>query len=118
MNCVKCGKKTEGTDVFCPECLEDMKRYPVKPGTKIQIPARPEPVERKTVKAKKEKTPEEQIAGLQRLVKLLTVLLLTLSVALAVSVGILAYQLADDTGAQPQQPMSRNYTTSAASDGS
>ena len=71
MNCVKCGKKTEGTDVFCPECLETMKRYPVKPGTKIHIPVRPEPAERKQTKTKKEKSPEEQIAALQKLVKLL-----------------------------------------------
>ena len=118
MNCVKCGKKTEGTDVFCPECLEEMKYYPIKPGTKIQIPVRPEPVERKPVKTKKEKTPEEQIAALQKLVKLLTVLLITLSVALAIAVGILAFQLSSDTDQQPQQPMSRNYTTSASTDGS
>lgn len=118
MNCVKCGKKTEGTDVFCPECLEEMKQYPVKPGIKIQIPVRPEPAERKPVKTKKEKTPEEQIAALQKLVKLLTVLLVTLSATLAIAVGILAFQLSSDTDQQPQQPMSRNYTTSDITDGS
>lgn len=116
MSCVKCGKKTEGTDVFCPACLEDMKRYPVNPGAKVHIPVRPELPERKTVKVKKEKTQEEQIAGLQKLVKTLVILLITLAVALAVAVGILVYQLADDDEESYQQPMSRNYTTSATTE--
>lgn len=117
MSCVKCGKKTEGSDVFCPACLEDMKRYPVKPGTKAHIPTRPELPERKPAKAKKEKTPEEQIAGLQKLVRLLMILVVTLAVALSVAVGVLVYQLTGNTDEESyQQPMSRNYTTSATTE--
>lgn len=117
MSCVKCGKKTEGTNVFCEECLEVMKHYPVKPGTKVQIPVRPEPAERKQAKAKKEKTPEEQVASLQRHVKLLLVLIVGLAVSLAITVGVLVFQLNEPADETPQQSRSRNYTTSATEDG-
>ena len=40
MSCMRCGKETEADNVFCNECLEDMKRHPVKPGTPIQLPVR------------------------------------------------------------------------------
>lgn len=40
MNCLRCGKETEENQVFCKECLEDMERHPVKPGTPIQLPNR------------------------------------------------------------------------------
>ena len=114
MGCVKCGKKTEGTDVFCSACLEEMKRYPVKPGTKAHIPVRPELPERKQTKVKKEKTPEEQIASLQKRVKLLTILLVSLAAALTLAVGIIVYQITGNVGGEtPQQPMGRNYTTAA-----
>ena len=40
MSCMRCGKDTEDMQVFCAECLADMERYPVKPGTPIQLPVR------------------------------------------------------------------------------
>lgn len=40
MSCIRCGKETDVSQVFCPECLEDMQRHPVKPGTPIQLPNR------------------------------------------------------------------------------
>ena len=117
MNCVKCGKKTEGKDVFCPECLETMQRYPVNPGTKVHIPARPEPAERKQTKSRKEKSSEEQIAALQRRVRWLMMVIVGLIVALAVTVGMLVYQMNEPADEQPPQSRSRNYTTSATEDG-
>ena len=36
MNCLKCGRETDQT--FCESCREIMARYPVKPGTIIQLP--------------------------------------------------------------------------------
>lgn len=40
MNCIRCGREIEAEQVFCAECLEDMERHPVKPGTPIQLPVR------------------------------------------------------------------------------
>ena len=40
MSCMRCGKEMEESLVFCPECLADMERHPVKPGTPIQLPVR------------------------------------------------------------------------------
>ena len=74
MHCVKCGRKTEGEQVFCQLCLEDADKYPVKPGTPIQLPHRaPElPVKKKPGKEKPELKPEERIARLRRRVRWLT----------------------------------------------
>ena len=36
MNCLKCGRETDQT--FCECCREEMTRYPVKPGTIVQLP--------------------------------------------------------------------------------
>ena len=35
MSCMKCGKEVSEDQVFCPECLAEMERYPVKPGTPV-----------------------------------------------------------------------------------
>lgn len=117
MNCMKCGKKTDGTNVFCGECLADMARYPVKPGTTVQIPPKREVPERKPVRAKKERTPEEQVVHLQKSVRTLTVLAACLATALAVTLGALVYTLVEPAEPETQQmPMSRNYSTSAPAD--
>lgn len=117
VNCVKCGKKTEGTNVFCAECLEGMKRYPVKPGTKVHIPVRAAHTERKQPQARKERTPEEQITALHKLVQVLVIMVACLTTTLAVTVGVLVYALTDEIATEPQQtPMSRNYTTTAPAD--
>lgn len=115
MNCMKCGKETEGANVFCGACLAEMARYPVKPGTTVQIPVRPERTERKPARVKKERPPEEQIASLHKLVQRLGVLVVCLATALAVALGVLVYTLMEPE--EPQQmPMSRNYSTSAPTD--
>lgn len=36
MKCLKCGRETDQT--FCDSCREEMDRYPVRPGTIIQLP--------------------------------------------------------------------------------
>ena len=40
MSCIRCGKEARVDQVFCEECLADMERHPVKPGTPIQLPNR------------------------------------------------------------------------------
>ena len=41
MQCLKCGREIAIEQVFCPDCLADMEKYPVKPGTVVHIPKRP-----------------------------------------------------------------------------
>ena len=84
MNCVKCGREIEHDQVFCPACLEEMEKYPVKPGTVVHIPKHPEDEEEKRPAPRKKPgpTPEQQIGKLKRRVwrlRLCVALLLMLS---------------------------------------
>ena len=48
MRCLKCGQEIGDSEVFCPDCLKDMEKYPVKPGTVVRLPQRaPAPVGKK-----------------------------------------------------------------------
>ena len=114
MSCVKCGKKVEDNSVFCPECLEEMERYPVKPGTPVYIPVRPEPTERKQVRIKKERTPEEQIASLHKWVRWLLILVVALTTALVLATGALVYTLTDTLDTQPAETTDPQNNITAA----
>jgi len=37
--CLKCGRDTGGKQVFCKACQDTMKRYPIKPDTKVLLPS-------------------------------------------------------------------------------
>lgn len=39
LNCLKCGREIEEGQVFCNDCLVQMAKYPVKPGTAVQLPS-------------------------------------------------------------------------------
>ena len=60
MQCMKCGRDVESGEVFCELCLEEMQKYPVRPGTAVVIPHRPERVQLKRP-VKKQLTHEEQL---------------------------------------------------------
>ena len=92
MKCTKCGRETPSEGVFCDSCLADMKRYPVKPGTVIQLPARkPKPTKRSA--PKKIYSQEEQLAHQRRTIRILrvglicTLLLLVLTVIMLVQLA-------------------------------
>ena len=42
MYCLKCGREVYEDQVFCPDCVSVMEKYPVKPGTVILLPRRRE----------------------------------------------------------------------------
>ena len=67
MKCLKCGAEYPSEQVFCDECLADMARYPVKPGTPVIIPRRNKPLPSKRAHIRLQK-PENQIAALRKLV--------------------------------------------------
>ena len=75
MYCMKCGREAEMGQSFCPECLQEMDRYPVKPGTPVNLHKRREVPQKKVVK-RRTVPPEEQIRKLKRRVRRLTVALL------------------------------------------
>ncbi len=107
MNCLKCGKNTEETAVFCPDCLAKMERYPVKPGTPVYLPHRAAPQEvKKTQKRRREITPELVMANQRKLIKWIILVLGVLLVILLVMGWLLLEQVA----ATPM-PIGRNYTS-------
>ena len=82
MNCLKCGVEIEETQVFCEDCREVMKKYPVKPGIAIQFPKRedaPAVIKKTLLRRKSPLSPEDQIRVLRRRMRsLMIVWLVTL----------------------------------------
>ena len=68
MNCMKCGRETADDQVFCAGCLEEMERYPVKPGTVVHIPSRGAEEEVRKVSRRKKPLPSvsEQMIRLRK----------------------------------------------------
>ena len=68
MNCMKCGRETGEGRVFCEACLTEMEKYPVKPGTVVQLPRRRnDPVGKKNHPRRKAPPAlEEQVRTLRR----------------------------------------------------
>ena len=106
MACLKCGKETTTSQVFCDACLEQMTQHPVKPGTPVQL--LPRPAREKQAPRKRERTPAQTIADLQTMIRWLTVTIAVLSVLLCATAGFLLHTLeAQSTG----EVIGRNYTT-------
>ena len=79
MHCMKCGREIEEGQAFCIDCLHGMAKYPVKPGTVIQLPKRREtPTSRKTFSWRKTLTPEEQIRKLKKQLRVAYIMFLVL----------------------------------------
>ena len=74
MNCMRCGREIQEGQVFCPDCLTEMEKCPVKPDTPVRIPRRPDPALRRAVR-KKGSPEEEQIRSLKNRVRVLSWLL-------------------------------------------
>lgn len=96
MSCLKCGKDTGEMEVFCENCREEMKKYPVKPGTPIQLPKRNDfTVARKTPK-RRTVSLEEQVKTLRKQVRILVVMLvISVLLAAALAYPAVKYMLED-----------------------
>lgn len=88
MKCLKCGTAIGSDQVFCAPCQEDMERHPVKPGTPIVLPNRPERVTGKT-SHKRVRKPDEQIANLRSLVFWLILFIVALITVLVIVIWML-----------------------------
>ena len=84
MNCMRCGRDID-EGVFCGECLENMKKYPVNPGVAIRIPRRPDP-QLKRIQRRKVLSEEEQIRILRKRLRIVTAVA---AVLLAMLIGLL-----------------------------
>ena len=83
MLCMKCGRKKEDGQSFCPECLAVMEKYPVASATLVQLPKRPQAITVKKSSRRKTRTPEEQVQRLKTALRFLVVTVLLLCIALA-----------------------------------
>lgn len=87
MYCMKCGRDIKEGQVFCNSCLEDMKKYPVKPGTAIQLPHKKEAPSKKVyVKRKQPPTAEEQLQKLRKRLKRMIILWLITLILLGAAI--------------------------------
>ena len=73
MNCLKCGKETVSEQVFCPECLQEMEKYPVRPGTVVQLPS--QRLHNPKKNPKRRAVPlEDQVKQLKKRLRMMTIL--------------------------------------------
>ena len=109
MNCMKCGQEIEEGQVFCADCLAEMKEYPVKPGTVVQLPRRKPASVTKKVYAKWRQPPtaEEQLARLKKRFRVLLVIWLVTLALLAV----MAYPTIRGLWEEEKLLPGQNYTT-------
>ena len=93
MNCMKCGREIDESQVFCSECLAEMEKYPVKPGTVVQLPYihSYQTVKKPVQRRKSAPSLEEQVKVLRRRVRVLA-LALALALALLAAVGYMVFR--------------------------
>lgn len=108
MHCMKCGKQIKEDQVFCEACLEIMERFPVKPGTRVQLPSRPDPTVKKPAQRKTPLSPKEQNLRLRKAMQWMAAVLAVSLLALAITVSLLVHTLQDRNA---QGTIGRNYNT-------
>lgn len=105
MVCLKCGRETDQS--FCPECREVMQKYPIKPGTVVNLMNRDSLLPPKKVKPKAPIPPEQRIAQLRKLVARLRWINAILA-ALLLAVCLLAFNIYNRN---PGPQVGQNYST-------
>ena len=112
MNCMKCGRETGETQIFCEECLADMEKYPVKPGTVVQIPVRSKEVPVKKPPRRPQLPPEDQIKVLKKRVFVLSVMFVLTFSLLVAATGFLIWRMGEeDVKILPGQNYTAEETT-------
>lgn len=106
MKCLKCGRETDQT--FCQDCREEMARYPVKPGTIIQLPKdRSAAYLRRSPNWRAQISPEDKIAQQKRTIRRLSRAVAVL-VALILILGFVIFRILKGP---VQPPVGQNYST-------
>lgn len=109
MRCLKCGRHTDSTAVFCEACAADMEQHPVSRETPLILHTRPQ---REPVKKKKTVTPEEIIMKLKKHRKRLVIACVALALICALLSGALVYLL---TRPSREYGLGQNYNTAQQS---
>lgn len=114
MSCMKCGRDIEEGQVFCAGCLDIMAKYPVKPGTAVQLHHRKDlaPVRKMATKRKQPASPEDQIRKLKKCILSLVILWLITLALLALTIYPTVEYFSGKHFLLPGQ----NYTTVTSSD--
>ena len=114
MNCIKCGVTIADSQVFCPQCLEVMEKYPVKPNVQVTIPVRPPtPTTRKRSRRFKGSIHDEQMRRMRIKLRITQFFLIFVLLAFTVLAGILLKFISDsDIMPNPGQ----NYSTLPSTD--
>ena len=93
MLCMKCGKKTENEQIFCPHCLGVMDQYPVKPDIHIQLPVRAAAAaQKKQSRKRRNLTADEQLVYLRSKIRKQRAAIMLLVLALLLALGVLLLQ--------------------------
>ena len=115
MYCLKCGNETENEQVFCKHCLEVMDKYPVKPGTHVQLPRRNNVVVSKKQSRRRNLTAEDQVVHYKVMVRTLIALLGTVSVVLGIFIGLYLNNQKEPVMTE-EPPIGQNYTVDSTQD--
>lgn len=107
VGCLKCGKETQTSQVFCDECLEVMQQYPVRPDIAIQLPQRNARGQERAV-GPQELSAEEELLRLRRMLRWLVGFVAVLAVLLMICAGLLLQDIPSNT---PKPDIGKNYTT-------
>lgn len=104
MTCLKCGRESDQT--FCKSCRDEMEKYPVKPGTVIQLPQeRRSSVPRHTIT--RSKVTAEMLLERQ---KVRTKRLAIVVAALAVLIAAMGYAIFRMSERLRTPPIGQNYS--------
>ena len=108
MYCMKCGKEIGEDRVFCDDCLEVMSKYPVRPGTPIQLPPVAHTVEKKAAPKKRQPTTEEYLARFRKATRWLSIALVSSLLVLSITIALLV-----NTSNVPSETndIGKNYNT-------
>jgi len=107
MQCMKCGKATQEQRVFCEGCMAAMERYPVRLRKKVVIPERN--YERRGNRPmRRQRSPEEVIAGQKKTIRRLARLVILLALMLTLAAGSIVWLLYREKNLVP---LGSNYNT-------
>ena len=106
MQCLRCGRETDGDHVFCFLCESVMVKQPVKPNTVVTIPelaARSRPAS-----VRKPQKTEDDTEQLRRTILQLRLWVCMLMAALMLCVGVLTWQ---ELSREDKPAIGQNYTS-------
>ncbi len=106
MNCMKCGRELPDEGVFCIDCLLEMEKYPVDPGTVVLLPRRRDSYSQKKQIKRHAPPLEEQISALRKRMLILILLLMACITAIVLMFEPTMHYLRDE-----HFEIGQNYST-------